>query len=64
MSLTALHLRIHAAPPEGTVPDHPVVLVAGKTAAETFWTKFFEPYAGRIYVTTDDGSQGINTPVV
>lgn len=39
--------------------DHPVVLVAGKTAAETFWTKFFEPYAGRIYVTTDDGSQGI-----
>ncbi|WP_444321259.1 FAD-binding oxidoreductase, partial [Megasphaera sp.] len=39
--------------------DHPIVLVAGKTAAETFWTKFFEPYAGQIYVTTDDGSLGI-----
>uniref|UniRef100_UPI004024F7EE dihydroorotate dehydrogenase electron transfer subunit n=1 Tax=Megasphaera sp. TaxID=2023260 RepID=UPI004024F7EE len=39
--------------------DHPIVLVAGKTAAETFWIKFFEPYAGQIYVTTDDGSLGI-----
>lgn len=39
--------------------DKPVVLVAGKTAAETFWTKFFEPYAEKIYVTTDDGSLGI-----
>ena len=39
--------------------DHPVVLVAGKTAAETFWTRFFEPYAEDIYVTTDDGSRGI-----
>ena len=39
--------------------DTPVVLVAGKTAAETFWTKFFEPYAEKIYVTTDDGSLGI-----
>lgn len=39
--------------------DHPIVLVAGKTAAETFWTKFFEPYAGQVYVTTDDGSLGI-----
>lgn len=37
----------------------PIVLVAGKTAAETFWTKFFEPYAEKIYVTTDDGSQGM-----
>lgn len=39
--------------------DHPIVLVAGKTAAETFWTEFFEPYAEAIYVTTDDGSKGI-----
>ncbi len=39
--------------------DHPIVLVAGKTAAETFWTEFFEPYAEEIYVTTDDGSKGI-----
>ena len=39
--------------------DHPVVLVGGKTATETFWTKFFEPYADTIYVTTDDGSLGI-----
>ena len=39
--------------------DHPIVLVAGKTAAETFWTEFFEPYAEQIYVTTDDGSKGI-----
>ena len=39
--------------------DHPVVLVAGKSAAETFWTKFFEPYADKIYITTDDGSKGI-----
>lgn len=39
--------------------EKPVVLVAGKTAAETFWTKFFEPYAEKIYVTTDDGSRGI-----
>ena len=39
--------------------DHPIVLVAGETAAETIWTKFFEPYAGQIYVTTDDGSLGI-----
>lgn len=39
--------------------DHPVILVAGKTAAETFWTRFFEPYAEYIYVTTDDGSRGI-----
>lgn len=39
--------------------EHPIVLVAGKTAAETFWTKFFEPYAEKIYVTTDDGSLGI-----
>ena len=35
------------------------MLVAGKTAAETFWTEFFEPYAEQIYVTTDDGSKGI-----
>ena len=39
--------------------ENPVVLVAGKTAAETFWTTFFEPYAEKIYVTTDDGSAGI-----
>lgn len=39
--------------------DHPLVLVAGKTADETFWTKFFEPYAKAIYVATDDGSRGI-----
>jgi dihydroorotate dehydrogenase electron transfer subunit len=39
--------------------DHPVVLVSGKTADETFWQKFFEPYAGKIYITTDDGSKGI-----
>lgn len=39
--------------------DHPVVLVGGKTASETFWTKFFEPYADTVYVTTDDGSLGI-----
>lgn len=37
----------------------PIVLVAGKTAAETFWTEFFTPYAEKIYVTTDDGSKGI-----
>lgn len=39
--------------------DHPIVLVAGKTAEETFWTDFFEPYAEKIYVTTDDGSRGM-----
>lgn len=39
--------------------DKPVVLVGGKTASETFWTKFFEPYADKIYVTTDDGSLGM-----
>ena len=39
--------------------DKPVVLVGGKTAAETFWTKFFEPYAAQIYVTTDDGTAGM-----
>lgn len=39
--------------------DKPIVLVGGKTAAETFWTKFFEPYAEAIYVTTDDGSKGM-----
>ncbi len=39
--------------------DRPVVLVAGKTAEETFWTDFFEPYADAVYVTTDDGSRGI-----
>lgn len=36
----------------------PIVLVAGKTASETFWTTFFESYAHTIYVTTDDGSRG------
>lgn len=39
--------------------EKPVVLVGGKTAAETFWTTFFEPYAEKIYVTTDDGSAGM-----
>ena len=39
--------------------ENPIVLVAGKTAAETFWTTFFKPYAEKIYVTTDDGSAGI-----
>ncbi len=38
---------------------NPIVLVAGKSAAETFWTDFFKPYAEKIYVTTDDGSAGI-----
>lgn len=37
----------------------PIVLVAGKTAVETFWTEFFTPYAEKIYVATDDGSKGI-----
>jgi dihydroorotate dehydrogenase electron transfer subunit len=39
--------------------DHPVVLISGKTADEIFWREFFEPYAGKIYITTDDGSRGI-----
>lgn len=41
------------------LPEKPIVLVGGKTAAETFWTQFFEPYADAIYVTTDDGTKGI-----
>lgn len=39
--------------------DHPIVLVAGKTAEETFWSRFFEPYAEKVYITTDDGSKGM-----
>lgn len=38
--------------------EKPMVLIGGKTANETFWTKFLEPYAEHIYITTDDGSLG------
>jgi dihydroorotate dehydrogenase electron transfer subunit len=39
--------------------DHPIVLISGKRADETFWSQFFEPYAEKMYITTDDGSLGI-----
>jgi dihydroorotate dehydrogenase electron transfer subunit len=38
--------------------DRPVLLIGGKTAEETFWSEFLEPYAEKIYITTDDGSVG------
>jgi len=38
--------------------DKPLLLIGGKTAEETFWTKFLKPYAEQIYITTDDGSVG------
>lgn len=41
------------------LPTKPIVLVGGRTAAETFWTTFFEDYAEEIYITTDNGSKGI-----
>ncbi len=39
--------------------DNPVVLIAGRTASETFWNEFFTAAAEKIYITTDDGSAGI-----
>ncbi len=42
-----------------TLPEKPVVLVAGRTAEETFWADFFAPYAEQVYIATDDGSRGI-----
>jgi len=34
------------------------ILMGGKNAGEMFWSKLFEPFAKKIYVTTDDGSVG------
>jgi dihydroorotate dehydrogenase electron transfer subunit len=36
----------------------PIVLIGGKNKEETFWTKYLEEYADKIYITTDDGSVG------
>ena len=36
----------------------PILLIGGKNEDEVFWTKYLEPYADKIYVTTDDGSVG------
>ena len=36
-----------------------VLLVGGKTKEETFWSEFFKDKAEKVYVTTDDGSAGI-----
>lgn len=38
--------------------EQPVLLIGGKTKEEVFWKKFLEPYAAKIYITTDDGSVG------
>ena len=38
--------------------EKPVLLIGGKTAEEVFWKRFLEPYADKIYITTDDGSVG------
>ena len=35
------------------------VLMGGRTAAELFWQKLFEPYASKLHLTTDDGSLGV-----
>ena len=39
--------------------EKPVLLIGGKTAEEVFWKRFLEPYAEKVYITTDDGSVGI-----
>ena len=39
-------------------PVKPFVLIGGKNESEVFWTRFLEPYAEKVFVTTDDGSVG------
>ena len=43
----------------GRLAEKPVVLVGGKTKEETFWSEFFKDKAEKVYVTTDDGSAGL-----
>ena len=40
--------------------EKPVVIVAARTEAETFWTRFFTPHAKAVYIATDDGSSGFH----
>ena len=35
------------------------IIIGGKTKAELFWTKLFQPYVQKIYETTDDGTAGL-----
>lgn len=41
----------------------PDVLMGAKSASELFWLKLFQNKAKNIYVTTDDGSQGVKGTV-